>query len=71
MPIVSSKYQITIPDELRRKLRIKAGDEVVFVEEHGKFYLVKREDLQREVLDSFEGLEETERDFRKGFMLRH
>ncbi len=71
MPIVSSKYQIKLPDELLGKLHIKVGDEVVFVEEDGKYFIIKMEELRNEVLNSFEDLEETERDFRKGFMLRH
>ncbi len=71
MPTVSRKYQITLPDDLLQRLNIKAGDEVIFVEENGKFFIVKMDDLRKEVLDSFEDLEETERDFRKGFMLQH
>ena len=69
MVIVSSKYQITLPAEIRKKLHITAGDELVFIEENGKIYMMKLEDLQEEVLDSFSDLEETEKEFRKGFIL--
>lgn len=71
MPTVSRKYRITLPDDLLNKLNIKAGDEVIFVEENGKFFIMKMDELQKEILDSFEDLEKTERDFRKGFILQH
>ena len=37
---VTSKGQITIPVEIRRKLGIKNGDKVLFVEECGKVYMM-------------------------------
>ena len=33
---VTSKGQITVPAEIRKKLRLKTGDKVVFTEEDGK-----------------------------------
>ena len=33
---VTSKGQITVPAEIRKKLRLKTGDKVVFSEEDGK-----------------------------------
>ncbi|MBC7320691.1 AbrB/MazE/SpoVT family DNA-binding domain-containing protein [bacterium] len=36
---VSSKGQITIPAEIRKKLNLKEGDKVLFVEEEGKIIL--------------------------------
>ncbi len=69
MAVVSPKHQITLPSEIRRKLNIRSGDELVFVEENGKFYITKLEDLRDEVLDSFDDLQTTEREFRKGFRL--
>ena len=33
---VTSKGQITIPREIRKKLGLRAGDKVLFVEEDGK-----------------------------------
>ncbi|GAB6277574.1 putative transcriptional regulator [uncultured spirochete] len=33
---LTSKGQITIPVEIRRKLRLKEGDKVFFIEENGK-----------------------------------
>ncbi len=35
---VTSKGQITIPIEIRRKLNIKEGDKIVFIEQNGRFY---------------------------------
>ncbi len=68
MVTVSSKYQIILPAEVRKKLHISAGDELVFVEENGKVYMMKFEDLQEEVLNSFDDLEGTEKESRKGFV---
>lgn len=35
---LTSKGQITIPVEIRRKLKLKEGDKVFFVEEKGRIY---------------------------------
>lgn len=37
---VTSKGQITIPIDIRRKLGIKEGDKILFVEEDGKIFLM-------------------------------
>lgn len=37
---VSSKGQITIPVEIRKKLNLKEGDKVLFVEEEGRIILL-------------------------------
>ena len=37
---VSSKGQITIPIEIRKKLNIKEGDKVLFVEEDGNIFVL-------------------------------
>jgi AbrB family looped-hinge helix DNA binding protein len=37
---ITSKGQITIPVEIRRKLGVKEGDKVLFVEEAGKIYIL-------------------------------
>ena len=44
MSKVTSKYQITIPHEVRTALHIMPGLNVIFKEEKGKFYLVKSTD---------------------------
>jgi len=35
---ISSKGQITLPISVRRKLKLKSGDQVVIQEENGRFY---------------------------------
>ncbi|MHC1773511.1 MAG: AbrB/MazE/SpoVT family DNA-binding domain-containing protein [Flexilinea sp.] len=37
---ITSKGQITIPIDIRRKLGVRAGDKVLFVEEAGKIYIL-------------------------------
>lgn len=37
---ITSKGQITIPVDIRRKLGVKEGDKVLFVEEAGKIYII-------------------------------
>lgn len=36
---ISSKGQITIPVAIRNKLKLKAGDKIVILEENDRFYL--------------------------------
>lgn len=36
---VTAKGQITIPIEIRRKLGVKDGDKVLFIEEAGRIYI--------------------------------
>lgn len=37
---VTSKGQITIPIDIRRKLGVKEGDKILFVEEQGRIIIV-------------------------------
>jgi len=37
---ITSKGQITIPIDIRRKLGVKEGDKVLFIEENGKIYIL-------------------------------
>jgi len=39
---VTSRYQVTIPQEVREKLGVSAGDILAFVEEHGRFYVTTK-----------------------------
>ena len=36
---VTSKGQITIPRDVREKMKLKTGDKILFFEENGKYYL--------------------------------
>ena len=56
---VDRRGQITIPIEIRKKLHIKEGDEVVFLEENGRIILENSTLLAlREVQDAFKGEDE-------------
>jgi len=37
---ITSKGQITIPIDIRRRLGVKEGDKVLFVEEQGRFFMM-------------------------------
>lgn len=37
---ITSKGQITIPVEIRKKLGVKEGDKVLFLEEAGRIYIL-------------------------------
>ena len=53
---VTSKGQVTIPIEIRKKLGIKNGDKILFVEEAGKIYMLNSSmDALREAQRSFAG----------------
>ena len=36
---ITSKYQITIPKDIRLKLNLKAGDKVLFFEENSRIFI--------------------------------
>ena len=36
---ITSKGQITIPVDVRRKMRLKDGDKVIFINENGRYYV--------------------------------
>jgi AbrB family looped-hinge helix DNA binding protein len=53
---VTSKGQITIPIDIRRKLRIKEGDKILFIEEGGKIYFLNSSmEALKEVQTFFSG----------------
>lgn len=53
---VTSKGQVTIPIEIRKKLGIKNGDKILFVEEAGKIYVLNSSmDALREAQKAFAG----------------
>jgi len=39
---VSSKYQVTIPQDVRKVLNISVGDTIVFAEENGKIFIATK-----------------------------
>jgi antitoxin PrlF len=66
---VSEKFQITLPRQVRDAIRIKAGDRIVYVKDGSIVTIRRLDDLMDEVLDSFNDLEETELEFRRGFRM--
>lgn len=58
---ITSKGQITIPIEIRKKLNLKEGNKVIFLENNGKYYIQNSDffDAVTRVQDAFKG--ETER----------
>ena len=53
---VTSKGQITIPVEIRKKLGIKNGDKILFIEEAGKIYMINSSmDALHEAQKAFAG----------------
>jgi len=66
MPVVTKKYQVTIPKEVREALGIKAGDEVVFVREGDRYVLMKLTDLLKELSEITKDIDETVKEVRQG-----
>ena len=66
MPVVTKKYQVTIPKDVRDALGIKAGDEVVFVREGNRYVLMKLTDLLRELGDVTRDIDETVEEVKQG-----
>ena len=51
---MTTKGQITVPKEVRDRLRLKPGDELEFVEERGAFHVRKR--IDPAVFEKYRGL---------------
>ena len=43
---LTTKGQITIPAEIRKRLNVQAGDKVVFLEENGRIFIENAENLK-------------------------
>ena len=53
---VSSKGQVTIPVSVRNRLKLKAGDKLVILEENGRYYIDNAALLAfRRVEEAFDG----------------
>ena len=56
---VTSKGQVTIPVEIRKKLGIKNGDKVLFIEDAGRIYMMNSSmEALREAQIAFKGAAE-------------
>ncbi len=57
---ITSKGQITIPAAIRKKLNLKEGDKVIFIEEKGRYIFANAAKLAfREIQDEMVGEAET------------
>lgn len=67
MVSVTSKYQVTIPKNVREDLDIQSGDKVVFVKDDtGKWILMTVKELTSKMLAASEDIEVTITESRKG-----
>ncbi|MEO2152399.1 MAG: AbrB/MazE/SpoVT family DNA-binding domain-containing protein [Thermococcus sp.] len=66
MPVVTKKYQVTIPKEVREALGIKAGDEVVFVRTKEGYVIKPLDDFLREMAEVMKDVDETVEEVRRG-----
>ncbi|WP_367182645.1 AbrB/MazE/SpoVT family DNA-binding domain-containing protein [Thermococcus sp.] len=66
MPVVTKKYQVTIPKEVREALGIKAGDKVVFVRTKEGYVIKPLDDFLREMAEIMKDVDETVEEVRKG-----
>lgn len=64
---ISSQNQITLPTDVRKRLGVKPGDKIVFIEEDDKIVVRSLKDLIYEVVDGLKDLDKTDKEFRKGF----
>ncbi len=67
---ISSQNQITLPSDVRKKLGVKPGDKVVFIEENDEIIIKSLDDLITEVVEGFKDFDKTEKEFRKAFASR-
>jgi len=68
MVSVTSKYQVTIPKNVRDDMDIHSGDKVVFVKNiKGKWVLMTVKQLTSKMLKDAEDIEETINESREGF----
>ena len=66
MPVVTKKYQVTIPKEVREALGIKAGDKVVFVRTKEGYVIKPLDDFLREMAEIMKDVDETVEEVRQG-----
>jgi AbrB family looped-hinge helix DNA binding protein len=69
MSVVTQKFQATIPKEVRKRLKIKPGDKLVFFEDApGRFLIMKEDDFVNEIANLCKDITETIEESRKGLV---
>ena len=44
---VSSKFQVTVPEDVRKTMDIKIGDTIVFAEANGRVFITTKVEVKR------------------------
>ena len=53
---LTSKGQITIPRDIRKKMNLKTGDKILFFEENGKYFLQNSASIALKALEDFQNI---------------
>ncbi|HHV75510.1 MAG TPA: AbrB/MazE/SpoVT family DNA-binding domain-containing protein [Thermoanaerobacterium sp.] len=68
MVSVTTKYQVTIPKEVREDLKIHSGDRVVFVKDkEGNWVVMPVKRLAEKIIESSKDIEKTIEESKEGF----
>jgi len=67
---VTSKYQVTVPEAVRKRLGIQKGDRVAFVETEAGFIIARAERLVDWLADTMKDVSATVEESRRGFRKR-
>ena len=67
---VTSKYQVTIPLQVRKALNIRKGDTIAFVRTQAGYTIRRAEELFDWLAETMKGIEETIRESKSGFRPR-
>jgi AbrB family looped-hinge helix DNA binding protein len=66
MVLVTKKYQVTIPKQIREALGIKAGDKVVFLKMDDGYKITRAKDIIKAGIDIFEDVDVTVKETKEG-----
>jgi len=58
MAKITSKGQVTIPTEIMKKLNLKGGDKLVFIEKDGIVYIKSESDVEKRLQAYYSALVE-------------
>lgn len=66
MVTITRKYQVTIPKPVRKDLKLKIGEKVVFIKSGEGYKLMKASEIIEEGAELCKDIEETVEEMRKG-----